>query len=363
MPRNKSIFASDLHLGVIADDSTGGRQFAWVLDEDEAAHDFASFVRAVNADPDVAEVVLLGDIFDTWICPIEMKPPTMDRLLASHAGKTVMTALETLSANPEARTIYLPGNHDMDMTAEILARYLPNIAFASVFEKGRVRAEHGHVYGMFNAPDSSQPLAGELPLGYFMTRLWAWRERPAAGAAPPHSPVARRAIFRDILGIFHKISVARTAWDLVAADAMAPPEAQIVLPDGCGAPPAVTIETVGERFHGLFSKWEAATDLARAAKAFEAEHKLDVVAPTVAADCAANIVVFGHAHEAALERRTSEAGKPFLYANCGSWCEAHKPRTFVEVVRDDFTGVSTVLLAEWRNGAIARVMGAESIVA
>src|SRR5208283_4687856 len=81
----KRIFVSDTHMG----DSRSQRQtspyhpYGWLSENRQEL--FANFVRTVRSHVD--EVIILGDLFDEWICPAKLDPtaPPLDPSAPPHS--------------------------------------------------------------------------------------------------------------------------------------------------------------------------------------------------------------------------------------------------------------------------------------
>jgi UDP-2,3-diacylglucosamine pyrophosphatase LpxH len=65
---------------------------------------------------DVKEVVILGDLFDTWVLPVNYDPLISFANISSNpANKLVADKLKALAATADVKLAYVPGNHDMGM--------------------------------------------------------------------------------------------------------------------------------------------------------------------------------------------------------------------------------------------------------
>jgi UDP-2,3-diacylglucosamine pyrophosphatase LpxH len=105
------------------------------------------------------------------------------RIAATNKG--VIDAFNSIIKEKKIRVTYVPGNHDLTITAANVERILPGINQARDNEQGlgtyspvdvpKMAIEHGHRYNFFCAPDpiSNQDIAPGtiLPPGYFYTRI------------------------------------------------------------------------------------------------------------------------------------------------------------------------------------------------
>ncbi|MFH1297343.1 MAG: hypothetical protein ABIJ04_08745, partial [Bacteroidota bacterium] len=99
----------------------------------------------------------------------------------SPVNQFILEKLRAIAADPEIDLVYIPGNHDMLLTQEILDSIIPGIRWhGDVAGLGKynpvpeIVMEHGHRYDFFNCP---QPLINPghmLPPGYFISRLDAY---------------------------------------------------------------------------------------------------------------------------------------------------------------------------------------------
>ena len=73
--RNKLIFISDLHMNNHFSFSPSGNgyshAYAWL---NENIPKVAAFLTWLKERDDVAELIILGDLFDGWVCPMHHAP-------------------------------------------------------------------------------------------------------------------------------------------------------------------------------------------------------------------------------------------------------------------------------------------------
>jgi UDP-2,3-diacylglucosamine pyrophosphatase LpxH len=176
----KDIFLSDIHMG-------GGQP----LDSDAHPYDWctsrmsevcANFMDVLAADPAVTKVILLGDIMDTNVCPVDCAPPSYRDILQAAKHARLVASLKNLSRD---KPVYLVrGNHDLDYAAADIAKTFPDILFipSNVYEDGILVATHGHAYDVWCAPDTrKENLFKPLPIGYFLSRIGATRTTRTGG--------------------------------------------------------------------------------------------------------------------------------------------------------------------------------------
>ena len=117
---------------------------------------------------EIKDLVLAGDIFDTWVCPPDEAPPTFKEIFDSNPE--IMSALRAI-AGSRINLYYLPGNHDYSIKKAAIQSEIPGVIFQKTYDDSQLKlhAEHGHRHVLFNK--SFSKIAGGRPIGYFITRL------------------------------------------------------------------------------------------------------------------------------------------------------------------------------------------------
>ena len=171
------IVVSDLHLGV--DDS-----FSETVENKDLLAEFLE--RLVISDIDV--LVIAGDMLDEWFVPISYEPHNdlgafFEKVAENNAS--IVAAFEKIIQSGVV-VAYVPGNHDLLLDEETLAKLIPGIVQARDVDglgtyrtgmRSEIVIEHGHRYDTFCAPDtlSNKEMTGDypsfLPPGYFFTRI------------------------------------------------------------------------------------------------------------------------------------------------------------------------------------------------
>ena len=181
--RNSIVCISDIHMG---DRRSVGLGYCW-FNKNSAALD--SLLGAVLTSPQVRQLVILGDMFDGWVIPYRLSPfdtaagiyNTRDYFTAianAPVNISIINKLRAIAAGGIIRLIYVPGNHDMLLTQDILQEIIPGIGWQGDSQGlghyspvNEIVMEHGHRFDFFNCP---QPLANPghmLPPGFFVSRL------------------------------------------------------------------------------------------------------------------------------------------------------------------------------------------------
>ncbi len=182
--RTQIICISDIHLGADLTYSEFDRNGAG---NGAALTDFLNKVRQA---PNVKELVIAGDLLDEWFVPSDVdtyqgKTQTefVARIAAAH--KNVINAFNNIITDGKIKVTYVPGNHDLLITAAAVESILPGISQArdvkglgtySPAGHPEIAFEHGHRYDYFCSPDpfSNRDITKTdsiLPPGYFFTRI------------------------------------------------------------------------------------------------------------------------------------------------------------------------------------------------
>jgi UDP-2,3-diacylglucosamine pyrophosphatase LpxH len=181
--RNAMICISDIHMG---DPRSVALGYCW-FSKNAAA--LESLLDAALACPQVKQLVILGDLFDEWVVPYRLFPfdpqagvnNSRDYFLSIANAATnvnVINKLKAIASSEAVQLIYVPGNHDMLLTQDILQEIIPGVIWQGDSTGlghysflNEIVMEHGHRYDFFNCP---QPLSDQghiLPPGYFISRL------------------------------------------------------------------------------------------------------------------------------------------------------------------------------------------------
>jgi len=147
-------------------------------------------LKQIKEARNVKELVIAGDMLDEWFVPANVdtyqgkdQSDFVKRIAVTNKG--VIDAFNSIINEKKIRVTYVPGNHDLTITAANVERILPGINQARDNELGlgtyspvdapKIAIEHGHRYNFFCAPDpiSNQDIAPGtiLPPGYFYTRI------------------------------------------------------------------------------------------------------------------------------------------------------------------------------------------------
>ncbi len=315
---------SDIHLGA------GGASDWYIKGEhDQNLLEVLRLIgnRGIEPDTDV-ELVLAGDIFDTWLCQVNETPVTISDILDYNTNivEALSVVLNTVNI------FYINGNHDMHVTIDDLDRIQSQITGNKIqgineFRTGRAKIEHGHRFSIFNAKDKvNDPLHG-LPIGYFITRLCAGDE----------SYKTKRAIAGYVDDLLEAALTTQTFSESII-EALAEfkglgPDAIIKMPFGRRD---LTIKEVKSKYKDLFSQWIASKGFRYTLKSIEGEGREDLgwFADKMAEKHDYKIVILGHTHS----KEVDEDGgwlwfENRVYANSGTWVTSNP--SYVRIVKGE----------------------------
>ncbi len=352
----KRVFVSDVHMsaGWSLNGQTG--RYDW-LDAGEA-NSFAQFLTSLNNDASVQEIVLLGDMMDDWVYPIDVQPADYSRIVAAPHISPVVNNLKTLSRNK--KVIYVPGNHDMTIMDDRVKTFREN-TFSGVIFQDRyetadgILAEHGHQYTMYNAVDREN----QLPLGHYISRLAATVEarkkkrcRQSTVVATLFPPGRQAHSSQTALGDpFVNLPLSYLAGELGGVD----DASRIVTIEGIG----ITLGEVRYMYRHLSEDW---AEKHGAMDVFGSVWREAVgfwgLVQQLAVDKNKKVIILGHTHSrencylGTADAITGEIKDPCaIYANCGSWCNHDdpnpRPYTYVVTEYDEDKDGHTVSLMYW----------------
>jgi UDP-2,3-diacylglucosamine pyrophosphatase LpxH len=363
----KRVYIADIHMnaGRGWEVSNSGYPYEWLSPKE--ADRFAAFIEYLNDPSGVQEVIILGDLMDDWVYPVDEVPPSLEEIADADINKNIVKALNNLTENEEIRVIYLPGNHDMGATEELVqAKFGKKMVFGgrtmhnSVYRTSRLRAEHGSAYSLFNSPPSQYGSDMRLPLGYFISRLVATRARNTGKTKRHYWSFAD-----DLLEMVGPQKLAASVFEAVLEEAGLENDTQIQLrkrsvtpksgteepdPEGKNDIVCITAGEVKEKFANLYDLWEEYNGKGSGIRAIMAEiGLLGRIADRLCTKSDTNIVIFGHSHDYKLDKDAWFV-KDRIYANCGTWCDDNKLCTWVESRKDKRKNRHSVRVMDWNDG-------------
>ena len=320
--KSKRIFISDVHLGV-------GLASDWFQTAKHEPHLLTMLKWIENSADEVKDLVLLGDLVDRWMCPIDQVPPTTAEIW-QHQVKFVAAIQNCLRAG--VNVMYVNGNHDMDLSAADLAPLSVDVdggtrrvEWIQQYNGGLLYAEHGSRFAMFNAPDRMHDPASGFPIGYFITRILAGDD----GYTRPGSIV--RFVDDLLEAAFTTQTIASSVLEALMEHRGLTAATLVKMPDGR---PDVALGVVKERYANLFDRWVEKFGHRYALQAVMGDMgNLGWFADRLCVKEGYRVVVLGHTHDSKYDvDRVLVKNGPRIYVNSGYWCPNHDDApTFVEV--------------------------------
>jgi UDP-2,3-diacylglucosamine pyrophosphatase LpxH len=356
--RNMIVVISDMHLGA-------DLAYAEIKKNLPALE---KFLLEVKASLHVKELVIAGDLLDEWFVPAMVdtyqgkgQSDFVKRIAAANKG--VFDVLNSIIQEGKILVTYLPGNHDLTITAENIEAILPGIHQVRDAALGLgtytpadfpvLAIEHGHRYNFFCAPDplSNQTIApGTItPPGYFFTRIathWVTNGRPSGpNKMPIVTPNKSANESQDLMYRYWKDW--KMTLDLFPIDDDFSEKIIVTNIDGFTGTFAVNDlipyqSAPGEEikvnlYNGIQDGWNERQKLNNVAVQIPVARAIDSVNSSTETDYQATlqyfknpasdkrIVVFGHTHDPKILTAASHDNKKCIYANSGTWID-HNPR-------------------------------------
>ena len=364
-PKSQIVVLSDLH---IADDSPT----AWYQSSIHNPYLASICSWVVTNAAAVREMVILGDMVDFWTHPADTQPPSFAQILAKQQSIFGPKGFfgQVLDALGGAVT-YLPGNHDMGVTAADVAkvvsagghrmRFADDVYSLMGANDRRIALAHGHAYTMFNAPDPKSPWA-PLPVGHFVTRMVAskWARELPPGKTVATLPGQGSPTGLDVAAIVGgavkrgDFGISNLLLDSVASQTGTPSNQTFVLPSG----QKVALDRdVFPAYNNLFSNWvtdngggEVGLLIAGKSALADAQGSyMGWFAQRQAFKSVAQVIILGHTH-------TPISGIPnslIQYANSGFECPstADMPPQAVTFAVIDTNNFTTQIMQSAKGGS------------
>ncbi len=318
--KTRRFFISDVHLGGDADK-------AWFQPKIHETPLLAFFDHIAKQD-DVKDLVLLGDFFDTWMFPMDQKPPAIAGIVKSRYPKIVEAVKQ--AAKAVENVFYVNGNHDMHVSQKDLDEIFGGdvVEWIPQYNAGLLYAEHGSRFTMFNARDKLHDPTEGLPLGYFITRILSSTNEEY------DRPGSVLTYIDDLLeAAFTTETLAQSVIEALAELAGKHADDVFEMPD---TRPKLTIAQVQKKYGPLYQRWVEKFGHRYAINAIMGElGSLGWFADRLCKSAGYRVVVFGHTHGSELDKDTLFVKGGRAYANAGYWCPKPERKgdrsTFVEV--------------------------------
>ena len=349
---SKRIFLSDVHSNASWGSIPEPGKYLWDWFGQDDCNRFVSFTQDIIkndtgngcnlcVDPEdcYREIVLLGDIFDNWNFPYDIKPPTMDELLEQGSAKKVVDTINNLikstqnglESSTPIKVIYSVGNHDMTMTQKLVSKHMPEVVFAGStrFNSGRLQAEHGNEYCLFCSQDPIR--INGLPLGYFISRMATTCDRDTGS----HQISTELLIAELVKVLEHKDNIVLAVFDAICSKANVSFSDKILMPDDLWGGVSISVSEVREMYRNLYQEYEKRCGEIMAILSIPSEMgSLGLVASALFLRGGINAIIMGHTHKAVVHRKTLPIIGELIYLNSGCWCNKIPKATWVEAEKD-----------------------------
>jgi UDP-2,3-diacylglucosamine pyrophosphatase LpxH len=307
MAGTKRVFISDIHLSSKARYTAKPKiRRARFIPEKPENHKMrlVNFLNksVLEKEKEIKDLVLVGDIFDTWVCPPDEAPPTFKEIFDSNPE--IMNALRAI-AKSRINLYYLPGNHDYSLKKAAIQSEIPGVIFQKAYDDKQLKlhAEHGNSHVVFNKSFSN--IAGGRPIGYFITRLV---EHLGGYVSRFHDLISYSDdIVKLVAGKSNFFSL------LIQALADRAKVKEIVM-NSKGR--KISIKEINKMYKPLKKKYPPIRALAKLALEGELEH----VGDRLCKKKGYKIVIFGHTHKAKIDKDSFLLADR-IYANAGCWSQ------------------------------------------
>jgi UDP-2,3-diacylglucosamine pyrophosphatase LpxH len=394
--RTQIVVVSDLHMGADIAHAEFNQNRKPLVD----------FLDQVRESPTIRELVIAGDLLDEWFVPATTdtyagkdQADFVKRIASTN--QEVIDAFNRIIQDGSVRVTYVPGNHDLTITAANVESILPGIRQArdvqglgTYFPGGHpdIAIEHGHRYNFFCAPDpisnSAVAPGSILPPGYFYTRLATLhvvQKCSAPGEALPE-------VTQDTEGgdsqaqAYAYWSVWKTL--LTSCPVENRNDEKVIVTNINGFTKTYAIDDVlpfqktpgGPIDMNLFKRcldtWEQRQTLNKVAVHLPTQQAVVDSPDNAATDRQATtqyfanpgsnvrIVVFGHTHAPTLLATENHAGLKSIYVNSGTWIDSNPNRTTMNFVVITPQGTDADSLTEVRlynfEGEVMTLMAEDS---
>lgn len=363
--RNMIVVISDMHLGADLSYAECNQNLAAL----------ENLLKQIKSAPNVKELVIGGDLFDEWFVPATIdtyqgkdQADFVRRIATANQG--VFDAINSIIQEGSVLVTYVPGNHDLTVTAANIESVLPGINQARDEELGlgtyspvdypKIAIEHGHRYNFFCAPDpiSNQKIAPGtiLPPGYFFTRiaaLYVAQGKPTPGDTLPvvtqntSGGESQDLLFRywkQWAGTINMFPITNKFDEKIIQTNVNGFKGNYsvndIVPYQSTAGGLIKVDL----YNGIQDTWEARQTLNKVPVHINTAEAIDLVSSNTETDNQAKvqyfmnsasdkrIVVFGHTHEPKIIASENLDNKKTIYANSGTWIDNNPNKTTANFV-------------------------------
>ena len=391
--RNLIVIVSDMHLGA---DSA-------YAECNKNVGPLAKLLQQIRVSANVKELVIAGDLIDEWFVPATTdtyngkdQSDFVNRVAVTN--KAVFDVLNQIIQDGIIKVIYVPGNHDLTITAENISLILPGISQARDNKLGlgtyspadfpQIAIEHGHRYNFFCAPDpfSNQDIAPGtiMPPGYFFTRMAALHVKQKCEKSGDDLPVVTPNASGDENQQLAYKYWQNWAWSINMLPVTNMFNEKIFVTNVNGFTKTYSIDdllpfqtTPGgfidmKLFEDIEKQWEDRQNYNNVAIPNKTDRSIDSVATSSETDYQAQvqyflnsasdkrIVVFGHTHDPKIISSLNYNNQKSIYANSGTWIDSNPLKTTMNFVvitpqNADVTSQTSVSLYNFMNEQITNM--------
>lgn len=332
MPKTTRYFISDIHL---SSEKLYDGGYSWFKKDLHQTRLINFLNENILGNSKTKDVVLLGDIFNTWICPAHFKPPSYTEIFESN--KEILDKFREIIKNG-INLFYVNGNHDFDLKEEEIRKAIKDIIPIKIYRSGRLHAEHGHEFDdIFNKPDYFCDPAFGYPIGYIISRIITSFTTSGYSLFDPPTyldDIAEAAVTDQ--------NIYETIIEGLAERARMKEDDTIKMPYGND----LSIKEVKARYKKLEQKYSHSEFI----RELWDQSTLGWHADRLCSKNDINVVIFGHSHKALIDKDFFLV-KDRIYANTGSWC---KENTYCVMVEKNKTTKVILLKVDPRGKIIKR---------
>jgi len=354
--RNLIVIMSDLHLGA---------DIQYTETNKNLVH-LEKFLENIRTSENIKELIIGGDLLDEWFVPANVDTYNgkdqldfVKRIATTNKG--VIDAFNKIIKEGNIMVTYVPGNHDLAITAESVESILPGIKQARDTVQGlgtyspaslpELAVEHGHRYNFFCAPDpiSNKEIAkgSIMPPGYFFTRMGALHvvqkckksiDSIIKLAVDPKAEESQILAYKywkswvwsiNYLPVNHKFNEKIFITNIDGFTETY--SINDLLPYQKAPNELINMKL----YNNIQNTWEEREKINMVGVHIPVAHAIDSVGSSFETDNQAKVqyflnpnsnkrlVVFGHSHQALIEASNNTKGEKCIYANSGTWIDRH----------------------------------------
>lgn len=307
--KKMTLFISDIHMGP-------GEKWDWfdAAKEGPKLIKFFEYVtKRYSTRRDIKEIVLLGDVFDLWVCPHDKTPHTF--LDICNSQKMVIDSIKEMAE--KVPVLYVNGNHDYQVGADDIKNAFDGRVkyLGQRYQRGNILAIHGHQHALFNRPD---PKNGgptlRIPLGYYITRMYT-----TLGKSRKSKANLMFQVIDESFQVLGPEKLPESVLDVLKDAILCSKDIDVKTFNMGHICREQSFDDVRDRYQNLYDDWLKAVGFWQSVQMIMCElNRLGTIADQLCRD-GIEIVVMGHSHDTKTDK-DHLIGRDRIYANCGYWC-------------------------------------------